>query len=145
MIRITETLSISEDELSFSASRSSGPGGQNVNKVNTKIILSFDVKNSPHLSDQQKKLITRWLANRINKEGVLRIARQSYRSQSANREEAVEHLVKLLREALRKRKPRRRTAVPRAAKQRRRQEKARRSGLKRRRSKAALGDDSPQI
>ena len=138
MIQITEALSIPEEEVSFTASRSSGPGGQNVNKVNTRVTVSFDVQSSPSLSERQKRLIGRRLATRINRNGVLRIARQRHRSQSANRKEAVEHLIDLLSEALRERKPRRKTKISEAAKRSRHKEKVRRSELKRQRSKVAI-------
>ncbi len=140
MIQIIEAFSIPEEEVSFTASRSSGPGGQNVNKVNTRVTVWFDVQSSPSLSERQKRLIGRRLANRINRNGVLRVARQRHRSQSANRKEAVEHLIDLLSEALQERKPRKKTKISKAAKERCHKEKVRHSELKRQRSKAAITD-----
>ena len=73
MIRITDTLFIDEDELTFTASRSAGPGGQNVNKVNTRITLWFNVAASPSLSPEQKERILANLPTRVSKDGVLRV------------------------------------------------------------------------
>lgn len=141
MIQVTETLSISEDELSFTASRSAGPGGQNVNKVNTRVTLWFDVENSPSLSPQQQELIRRRLSRRVSRAGVLRIVCQKHRSQSANRKAAIENFIELLSAALQVRKRRKRTNMSAAARQDRRQEKAQRSELKRIRSKVTLNEE----
>ena len=130
MIEITEDLSIGEGELAFTASRSSGPGGQNVNKVNTRITLRFDVAGSPSLSAEQKQRIGRKLATRIDKHGVLRVVSQKYRTQAANRRAATERCRQLLREALERKPARKKTRVSAAARQRRLDEKRRRSRLK---------------
>lgn len=87
-------------EISFKASRSSGPGGQNVNKVNTKIELRFDVGKSIGLSSEEKDLITEKLANRINQEGILVITVQRSRSQLKNKELAKEKFKQLIFDAL---------------------------------------------
>ncbi len=95
-------------ELTFSSSRSSGPGGQNVNKVNSKVILKWDVSNSAILNDDQRKLILDKLNNWLTKEGVLLLSSQDSRSQSVNKEVVVEKLEKLLRKVFtfkKKRKP----------------------------------------
>jgi len=134
MLKVTEFLSIPEEELRFTASLSSGPGGQNVNKLNTRVTLWFDVVNSPSLSQAQKELISRRLGSRISKEGVLRVISQQTRSQLANREAAVARFVSLLKAALQEAKPRKKTRVRITAKLRRLDEKRRRSLLKRRRS-----------
>ena len=76
MIQINQQLAIADDELSFSASRSSGPGGQNVNKVNTRVTLWFDVAGSPSLSADQKQALLARLANRITREGMLQVVSQ---------------------------------------------------------------------
>lgn len=141
MIEINDGVSIPEDEFRFSFSRSSGPGGQNVNKTDTRVTLLFDVLNSPGLSEEQKGRILRRLATRINKDGVMRVVSQRHRTQAANREAAVERFCELLREALKKAPPRRRTRPPRAAKERRLAEKKRRGKLKRERSKGFLRDE----
>ena len=79
MIEVTNEISIPEDELRFTASLSSGPGGQNVNKVNTRVTLWFDVVNSPSLSPEQKELIASRLLSRISKDGLLRVISQQTR------------------------------------------------------------------
>jgi ribosome-associated protein len=135
VIRITDHLCIPEDELEFTASRSSGPGGQNVNKVSTRVTLRFHLLNSPSLSQEQKQRIVGLLSSRMSKDGVLRVVSQQTRSQAANREAAVERFAELLRGALTPVPPRRRTRVSLAAKERRLADKARRSRLKRERSK----------
>jgi ribosome-associated protein len=130
IIQVTSSLHIPEDELRFVASRSSGPGGQNVNKVNTRIELFFDVMNSPSLNEwQQNRILTR-LANRIDGEGTLRIVAQNHRTQRANRAESVDRFIALLAQALAR--PRRRipTRVPRAVQERRLESKRHRSKLK---------------
>ncbi|NLE29689.1 MAG: aminoacyl-tRNA hydrolase [Phycisphaerae bacterium] len=134
MIQITEKIFISEQELIFTADRSSGPGGQNVNKVSTRVTLMFDVKNSPGLHPWQKERIARRLSTRINKEGVLRIVSQQTRSQAENRALAVERFVELLKEALKKDLPRKKTKIPLAAKRRRLDEKKHQSRKKQQRS-----------
>lgn len=90
MIRITDNISIAEDELKFSAARSSGPDGQHVNKVNTRITLWFDVGGSPSLNPDQKRRILSRLKTRISKDKRLRVVSQRHRSQAANREAAIE-------------------------------------------------------
>jgi ribosome-associated protein len=134
MIRITEELSIPEEELQFTASRSSGPGGQHVNKVSTRVTLRFDVVNSQILIKEQKNLILERLATRVNKAGVLRVVSQQTRSQAANKEAALERFVSLLQQALKPKQKRKRTRVPPGAKQRRLDDKKHRGQLKRKRS-----------
>ena len=141
MIEIIDNISIREDELIFKASRSSGPGGQNVNKVNTRITLLLDVANCESFSDVQKRRILSRLATRADKNGLVRVASQRFRTQKANRRAAVERLQQLLAEALKTRPVRKKTKIPYAAKRRRLEEKRRRSLLKRQRAKRNLGED----
>ena len=141
MIEITNDISIREDELVFKASRSSGPGGQNVNKVNTRITLFFDVANCESFSDVQKRRILTRLSTRADKNGLLRVVSQRFRTQKANRRAAVERLQQLLTEALKTRPVRKKTRIPYAAKQRRLKEKRRRSLLKQQRAKSNLAED----
>ena len=133
-IRITSRLSIPEDELKFTASRSSGPGGQNVNKVSTRVTLWFDVVNSPSLSDEQKQLLLSRLPNHINKEGMLWVVSQQTRSQALNREAATERFAEMLHDVLKPLKPRKETRISKASKLRRLDEKKRRGTQKRERS-----------
>lgn len=141
MIEITSDTYINEDELVFKVSRSGGPGGQNVNKVNTRIMLFFDVANCRSLSDKQKRRILTRLATRCDKNGVLRVVSQKFRTQKANRKVAVERLQHLLTDALKIRPVRKKTKVSYAAKQRRLEQKRRRSLLKRQRAKKNLTGD----
>jgi len=135
MIEINGRIVISEDELVFKFSRSSGPGGQNVNKVNTKVTLLFDVAGCESFSDIQKRRILNRLSTRANKDGVIKVASQRHRTQKANRTAAVERLSQLLTEALKTRPVRKKTKVPKAAKLRRLEEKKQRSLLKKQRAK----------
>lgn len=133
MLYITEQLAIAEQELMFTATRSSGPGGQHVNKVSSRITLRFDVTASLSLSEAQKhRLLTR-LATRVGKDGVLRVSSQKHRSQMANRTAAIERFVALLQDALAPAPRRKKTRLPAAAKRRRRDEKTRRSLVKQQR------------
>ena len=125
---------IDPGELTFTYARSSGPGGQNVNRVQTRAMLQFDVTASPSLSDYQKRRIFMRLAGRINKEGVLRVISQRHRTQEANRRAAIERFHELIEEALHVQRPRRKTRVSRGAKRRRMDSKRRRGDLKRTRS-----------
>jgi ribosome-associated protein len=141
MIEVTHQLSIPEEELRFTASLSSGPGGQNVNKVNTRVTLWFDVVNSPSLSPEAKERIVNRLGARISKDGVLRVISQKTRSQLANREAALERFVELLRAALKQERTRKKTGVSKAAKLRRLEEKKQRSVRKRERSRSVSTED----
>ena len=141
MITITDRVIIPREELTFTASRSSGPGGQNVNKLSTRVTLQFDVLRSPSLTEDQKQRIFEKLKSRISKDGVLRVSCQQSRSQAANRDRAVERFVELLQEALTRRRPRRRTGVPAAARERRLEEKKRRSRVKVARGGKSSQDD----
>jgi ribosome-associated protein len=132
-LRINSKVSIPWDELHFSFTRSSGPGGQHANKAATQVELAFDVANSPSLNKTQRKRVRRELRSHINKEGVLRLTCQSTRSQHRNREEAIERFQELMRGALRRRKRRKRTRPTKASKERRLQEKKRRGRRKKQR------------
>src|SRR5262245_23185283 len=131
MIPVNEDLSIPEEEIAFTTSRSGGPGGQNVNKLETRVTLRFDLTGSPSLSPEQKARLRERLATRVTKDGVLQVTAQRHRTQAANREAAVERFAELLRENLREEAPRKKTRPSRAAKARRLEEKRRR-GLKKR-------------
>jgi ribosome-associated protein len=117
-MRIDDQLSIPEAELVFVTSRSGGPGGQNVNKLETKVTVRFDLA-SPSLADEQRTRLRERLASRVSRAGVLHVTSQRHRTQAANRDAAVARLVELMRDALADRQPRRPTRPGRAARARR--------------------------
>jgi ribosome-associated protein len=140
MIEIAPDLSLPDDEVSFVASRSGGPGGQNVNKLSTRMTLRFDVAGSPSLNEEQRELLAGRLATRINRAGVLQVTAQRHRTQAANREAALGRFVELVREALRPETARVRSRVPAAARRRRLADKRERARRKRERA-APAGED----
>jgi len=141
MIKITDDIIISEDELIFKASRSGGPGGQNVNKVSTRITLLFDVANCNSFSDAQKQQILAHLTGRVDKAGVIRVVCQKFRTQKTNRKAAVERLRQLLLEGLKVPPMRIKTEIPYTAKRKRLEEKRQRSLLKQHRAKRNSAED----
>jgi ribosome-associated protein len=141
VLKVNRKLSIPDDELRFVTSRSSGPGGQNVNKVETQAELRFDVAGSPTLSEGQRRRIMSKLSTRITKAGILRVVARKHRSQAANRRRAAERMTELIRGALKRRKPRKKTRPPRSANKRRLEQKRRRGRLKKRRSEKIRRDD----
>ncbi|MGH9458207.1 MAG: alternative ribosome rescue aminoacyl-tRNA hydrolase ArfB [Thermoanaerobaculia bacterium] len=123
MIEIAPGIAIPESELRFVASRSGGPGGQNVNKVSSRITLLFDLAASPSLGEAEKEKIASRLATRINRDGVLQVSSQKFREQGINRAAALEKFVELVREALAEQKPRQKTRTPKGVRERRLREK----------------------
>lgn len=130
MIRINDQLEIPDDDITFDASTSSGPGGQHVNRVQTRVTLSFDLSRSRALDDGDRERIRTKLASRINKAGLLQVRSERHRSQRLNREEAVRRFAALLAAALEPEIPRKKTRVSKAVRERRVAEKKRRSELK---------------
>ena len=133
MIRITDTISLDETELQESFVRSSGPGGQNVNKLSTAVQLRFDVRRSPSLPNDVAIRAMKLAGSRLTNDGVIVIVAQRHRTQERNRADARERLVELIREAATPPKPRRATKPTKASKQRRLESKKHRSGVKSRR------------
>lgn len=140
MIRIDDRLAIGEEEISVSFIRAGGPGGQNVNKVATAAQLRFDLRRSPSLPGPVKARLRRLAGSRLTREGEIVITARSRRTQAENREEAVERLVELIREAAVPPKFRVPTRPSRAAKRRRTDEKKQRGATKRLR-KAPKGEE----
>jgi ribosome-associated protein len=129
-LRISENLLLDEQELSERFVLSSGPGGQNVNKVSTAVELRFSVRDSPSLPDGLKARLSRLAGSRMTQDGVLVISAQKFRSQQRNREDAVERLFELIREAAIPPKRRRATRPTLGSKERRLESKGARSGTK---------------
>jgi len=121
---------IDPSTLRWTFSRASGPGGQNVNKTSTRVALLFDLDGCAALSDEERDRIRSRCRRRIGDGGVLRMISSRYRSQSANREDALNRFYELLAEALKPVPPRRPTKTPRRAKRRRLEDKTRRSTTK---------------
>ncbi len=140
MIPVVGGLEIPENELEFAVSRSGGPGGQNVNKVSTRVTLRFNVDTSSVLNSDQRRRIHSRLATRINKDGILQVTSQRTRSQELNRADAVERFAELLRESLHREPPRIPTRVSRAAKIKRVEEKKKRTEIKVARSRKGWDD-----
>jgi ribosome-associated protein len=137
---INDQLTIPAGELEITASRSSGPGGQHVNKADTRIQVRWNVTGSAVLSDAQRGRLQRNLASRLTEQGDLLLACDTHRSQRRNREEALQRLAALVREALIPPKPRKKTRPSRAAAEKRLQEKKHRGQVKRSRGKPGDAD-----
>jgi ribosome-associated protein len=140
MIPINDELAIPDEEVSFATSRSGGPGGQNVNKLETRVTVRFDVGVSPSLSEEQRQRLRERLATRITRAGVFHVTSQKHRTQAENKEAAVARFAELMAEALREEAPRKPTRVPKAARRRRLDEKRRQSQRKRDRSAGIPSD-----
>ncbi len=141
MIYVTNSIRIDEGEIHEDFIRASGPGGQNVNKVATAVKLRFDVKNSPSLPEDVRKRLIRLAGNRITGDGVLVIDARRFRRQEKNRKDAINRLVEIVREAVKKPKKRRKTRPTRASKERRFASKRKRSLLKQQRRSVGRFDE----
>ena len=141
MIRVTDSIAIDEREIQQAFVRSSGPGGQNVNKVATAVQLRFDVANSPSLPDDVRQRLVRLAGKRITERGLLIVEASRFRTQERNRKDAIDRLVNLIRKAAEKPKARRRTKPTLASRQRRLEAKRRQSQAKRLRKPLSKGEN----
>jgi ribosome-associated protein len=133
LLRVSDDLAIPLAELTYTATRSGGPGGQHVNTSATRVEVTFDVGASAALNEDQRRRIMERLATRIDGAGILRLASSAHRSQHQNREDVTARLARVLHDALQQRKPRKKTRVPRAAKEARLRQKKQRSQIKKKR------------
>ncbi|GAB4374611.1 MAG: alternative ribosome rescue aminoacyl-tRNA hydrolase ArfB [Kiloniellaceae bacterium] len=140
MIRITNTVELDPGEIEESFVRAGGPGGQNVNKVASAVQLRFDLSHSPSLPPGLRARAERLAGRRLNKDGVLVITANRFRSQERNREDALERLVALLREAAIPPTPRKPTRTPAAARRQRLEDKVRRGEVKKQRRRPLSED-----
>jgi len=141
MVKVTRGVEIDDGEIQFDFVRSSGPGGQNVNKVATAVQLRFDVANSPSLPDEVRERLRRLAGRRMTSDGVLVIDARRYRTQERNRRDAVDRLIKLVARAAAKPKRRKPTRPSRASRQRRLDEKRKRGDVKKQRR--TVGKEEP--
>ncbi len=139
MLRVSHALSIDENDIDIIFVRASGPGGQNVNKLATAAQLRFDT-NRAALPDDARARLTRLAGRRLNKEGVIVIHGDRYRTQERNRADVIDRLIELLKQALIRPTPRRATKPTLGSKQRRLEGKKRRSDIKASRSGRRFDD-----
>jgi ribosome-associated protein len=141
MIQVSENISLSDDEIDEQFIRTSGPGGQHVNKTSSGVQLRFDVAGSPSLPEDVRRRLTALAGHRLTNDGVLVIEATSKRSQAANRKDATDRLVALILEAEKKPKRRRKTRPSAASNAKRVENKKRRSEVKRTRRPVRRTDD----
>lgn len=141
MIEITSQISIPENELSFEFVRSGGPGGQKVNKTSSAVLLKFDVRNSPSLTDDIKDRLKTVAGNSLSNDGILVVHSRKYRSQIRNRENAICKLIKLIRKASKKQRSRRATEPTVTSERKRLIQKKKRGMLKKNRNYSPSDND----
>jgi ribosome-associated protein len=140
MIEITSDINIPDKEITEDFIRSSGPGGQNVNKVSTAVQLRFDVKNSPSLPDGVRRRLIRLAGKRMTKEGILVIRAERHRTREQNRKDAISRLADLIVSATKVPRYRIKTRPTPVSRIKRLETKQRRGQLKRRRGRVTESD-----
>jgi len=140
MIQVTQNIELDDNEIQMDFIRSSGPGGQNVNKVSTSVQLRFDAAASPSLPDDVRQRLLKLARGYITGDGILIIEARRFRTQQANRQDAVDRLVKLIQKAAEKPKPRIKTKPTKASQEKRLEIKKKRSDIKQMRGR--VRDDS---
>lgn len=133
MIQITDTISIDQSEIHEEFIRSSGPGGQNVNKVATAVQLRFNVRNSPSLPDDVRERLIKFAGKKMTANGELIIMARRFRTQAGNRQDALNRLIELIRRASQKPKPRRKRKPSLVSRLKRLEEKRKRGEIKKQR------------
>ena len=139
-MHISAQLEIDEQELEVLTTTSRGPGGQHVNRSETRVVLRWNVLESDSLTEEQRALLLSKLGSRISRDGVLQVAAEDHRSQTRNRELARERLAELVASALHRERPRRATKPTRASQKRRVEDKKKRGAIKDRRRKPSTDD-----
>ena len=129
-MRISSRLDIDETEFEYLTTTSRGPGGQHVNRSETRVVLRWNVRTSPSLSEAQRSRLLEKLASRVSRDGVLQVAAEDHRSQARNRDLARERLANLVTEALRRPRPRRATKPTKASQKKRVDDKKKRGTVK---------------
>lgn len=141
MIEINSRIAIPEDELSMEFIRASGPGGQNVNKVSTAVRLRFDARGSGALPPDVRERLIAMAGHRMSDDGFLTIVARAHRTQEANRREAIDRLIELIRRACERPRPRHATRPTAGSRRRRLETKRRRGETKQGRRPPGSADD----